>query len=125
HKIVSLPDGQDIQPNSFGLIWREGDPINQHYYIRYAGLDSETGRPLYYGYDNNTYFADELPSGEDENGDPIVNEVADGRTTIADVEGGFFTNFNYKGWGLRADFVFKAGNYIYDAVRQQRHSDGN
>lgn len=126
HKIVSLPDGEDILPgDTFGMIWKEGEPINQHYYIRFAGLDPDTGRPLYYGYDDNIYFADELPTDVDEEGNPIPNEVADGRSTIADIEGGFFTNITYKGWGLRTDFVFKAGNWIYNAVHQQRLSDGN
>lgn len=126
HKIVSLPNGEDIlAPSTFGILWREGEPINQHYYIRFAGIDPDTGRPLYYGYDDNIYFADELPTDLDEEGNPIPNEVTDGRSTIADMEGGFFTNITYKGWGLRTDFVFKAGNWIYNAVHQQRLSDGN
>ena len=40
-----------------------------------------------------------------------------GKSTIADKEGGFFTDLNYKGWGLRADFVFKSGNWINNFVR--------
>tara|TARA_R100000306_G_scaffold1332_2_gene3594 strand:+ start:17507 stop:20578 length:3072 start_codon:yes stop_codon:yes gene_type:complete len=124
-EIVSLPDGEDIFPNSFGIIFREGEPINQHYYIKYAGVDSNTGEPLYYGADGGIYTSGNLPSLVDDNGDPIPNEVADGRSTIADKEGGFFSNIQYKGFGLRTDFVFKAGNWIRNIVREQRLSNGS
>lgn len=117
HKIVSLPDGNDIEAgNTFGILWREGAKINEHYYVRYAGVDPATGQSLYLGADNNTYFANELPEGE--------NRVLQGKSTIADKEGGFFTNLNYKGFGLRGDFVFKAGNYVNNVVHSQRVTDG-
>ena len=122
HKISELPNADDIildDTQAVGsIIWREGDVINQHYYIRYAGVDPATGRPQYYGYDGNVYFAQDLPSGQLENGDDIDNRVADGRSTIADREGGFFSDINYKGFGLRTDFVFKSGNWIYNNVHE-------
>lgn len=118
HKIVKLPDGEPIDaPNTFGIRWEEGRKINEHFYIRYAGVDPATGRGLFYGHDGGIYLADEMPEGE--------NRVFQGKTPIADKEGGFFTNLNYKGWGLRADFVFKAGNWISNWVRSQRESDGS
>ena len=117
HKITSLPDGADIEaPNTFGILWREGAKINEHYYVRYAGVDPATGKSLYLGADDNTYFAEDLPEGD--------NRVLQGKSTVADKEGGFFTNLNYKGFGLRGDFVFKAGNYVNNFVRSQRVSDG-
>ena len=121
HKIVELPDGEDIAPNTFGILWREGEMINQHYYVPYAGVDPQTGQPLFVGIDDNIYTAQGLV---DEFPEETEHRRLNGRSTIADVEGGFFTNFNYKGFGLRADFVFKAGNWIYNAVREQRTTDG-
>ncbi|RMA57915.1 SusC/RagA family TonB-linked outer membrane protein [Ulvibacter antarcticus] len=118
-EIVSLPNGAPIDPpNTFNIRWDEGTKINEHFLIRYAGLDSNTGRPMYYGADGNTYFADEMP--EDDN----QNRVFQGKSTIADKEGGFFNNIVYKGFGLRTDFVFKYGNWINNFVKSNVVSDG-
>lgn len=117
HKIVKLPDGEAIEADdTFGIRWEEGSLINEHYYIRYAGVDPATGRAQFYGGDGNIYFANEMPDME--------NRVMQGKSTIADKEGGFFSNISYKGFGLRTDFVFKYGNWINNIVRSQRESDG-
>ncbi len=119
HQILELPDGEDVAPgNAFNILWREGAKINEHFLVRYAGVDPATGAPLYYGADGNTYRAFDLPEDEDE------NRVLQGKSTIADKEGGFFTNMKYKGFGLRADFVFKAGNWINNFVKSNLISDG-
>ncbi len=114
---ISLPNGDDVTPeDAFNITYREGRKLNEHYLVRYAGVDPATGKSLFLGADNKTYFAEDLPEGE--------NRVFQGKSTIADKEGGFFTNLNYKGWGLRADFVFKAGNWINNFVRSNAESDG-
>jgi hypothetical protein len=117
HEIVELPDGEDVIPdNAYNILFREGAMINEHYLVRYAGVDPNNGAPLYYGADGEVYRAGDLPEGE--------NRVLQGKSTIADKEGGFFTDLNYKGWGLRADFVFKSGNWINNFVRSNLNSDG-
>ena len=119
HEIVKLPDGEPIDPtaNTFFIRWEEGRKINEHFLIRYAGVDPATGRAQFYGGDGNIYFANELPEGEE-------HRVFQGKSTIADKEGGFFSNITYKGFGLRTDFVFKYGNWINNFVRSDRESDG-
>ena len=118
-KIVSLPDGEDIDaPNTFNIRFREGAKINEHFLIRYAGVDPATGRPMYFGADDIAYFVEDLP--EDEN----QNRVFQGKSTIANKEGGFFNNIVYKGWGLRTDFIFKYGNWINNFVKSNLISDG-
>lgn len=117
NEIVELPDGEDVIPdNAFNILFREGAKINEHYLVRYAGVDPETGAPLYYGSDNEIYRVDELPEGE--------NRVLQGKSTIADKEGGFFSDISYRGFGLRADFIFKSGNWINNFVRSNMVSDG-
>lgn len=118
HKILKLPNGEPLDaPNTDGIRWEEGRMINEHFLIRYAGVDPETGRGQFYGGDGNIYFADELP-------EDIENRVFQGKSTIADKEGGFFSNITYKGFGLRTDFVFKTGNYINNIVQARTTFDG-
>ncbi|WP_235003966.1 SusC/RagA family TonB-linked outer membrane protein [Aequorivita lipolytica] len=118
-EIVELPDGEDITPeDAFNIRFKEGQKINEHFLVRYAGVDPATGRGLFYGADGNVYTADKLPTDEND------NRVFQGKSTIADKEGGFFSNITYKGFGLRTDFVFKAGNWINNFVRSDRESDG-
>ncbi|MGO3183616.1 MAG: SusC/RagA family TonB-linked outer membrane protein [Aequorivita sp.] len=118
NEIVSLPDGNAIDVPDTGIRWEEGRKINEHFVVRYAGVDPATGRGLFYGGDGNKYFADELP-------EDIENRVFQGKSTIADKEGGFFTNITYKGFGLRTDFVFKSGNYINNIVKARSTFDGS
>lgn len=122
NKIISLPDGDDITPFAFNILYREGEALNQHYLLRYAGVDPDTGRPLYFGVDDNIYTSDELISEFEEG---TEHRVLNGRSTMAKVEGGFFSNIIYKGFGLRTDFVFKSGNYINNFVRAAIETDGN
>ncbi|SDE90880.1 SusC/RagA family TonB-linked outer membrane protein [Ulvibacter litoralis] len=116
-EIVTLPDGLPVDaPNTFNIRWEEGAKINEHYLIPYAGVDPNTGRPLFYGADGGVYTADQMPEGE--------NRQLQGKSTIADKEGGFFNNIVYKGFGLRTDFVFKYGNWINNYVKSNLVSDG-
>ncbi|WP_026452588.1 SusC/RagA family TonB-linked outer membrane protein [Aequorivita capsosiphonis] len=117
HKILSLPEGKPIDVENTNIRWEEGRKINEHFLVRYAGVDPVTGRGQFYGGDGNKYFGDELPQD-------IENRVFQGKSTIADIEGGFFSNITYKGFGLRTDFVFKAGNWVNNIVRARSNYDG-
>ena len=122
NKILELPDndgdgvGDDIEPNTFSTIFREGEEINAYFLLRYDGVDPQTGQPLYLDANGNSVLFDDLPEGE--------NRVLLDKSPNADLQGGFFTNINYKGFGLRTDFVYKYGNYINNFVRSNLLSDG-
>ncbi len=117
-EIVSLPDGEDVDAvNTFNIRFSEGTKINEHFLVPYAGVDPETGAPLYFGADGNTYRSNDLPENEE-------HRVFQGKSTIAEKEGGFFNNVVYKGIGLRTDFVFKYGNWINNFVKSNYISDG-
>jgi len=55
----------------------------------------------------------------------MEHRVMQGKSTIADKEGGFFSNISYKGFGLRTDFVFKTGNWVNNIVQARSSFDGN
>lgn len=114
-EIVELPGGEDISaPFTYNILFREGSKINEHYMIRYVGVDPQTGRAQYLNANDEVVFANELTADD---------RVLQGKSSIADKEGGFFTDINYKGFGLRADFSFKAGNWINNVMKADRYLD--
>lgn len=116
NKVVELVDGQDIITGTFGdNILREGEEINSYYAVEYAGVNPANGEPLYYDLDGN--ITNEFSDG--------FQQIQEGKSPIADFEGGFYTSFSYKGFGLRGDFVYKAGNYIYNFQRSEGIAIGN
>ena len=82
--------------------------------VRYAGVDPTNGDALYYDIDGNitnVYSA--------------ANRVElKGKTPYAKYEGGFGTEFTYKGFDIAADFVFKQGNYSYNLKYRDLLTDG-
>jgi len=113
NKVVSLVNGEDIINGQ--TILREGEEINSFYLERYAGVNPANGEPLYLDTDDvvtSTYS-------------PGFQVLLPGKSPQANLEGGFFTSLRFKGVGLRADFVYKSGNYIINYQRQQGVAIGN
>ena len=104
-----------------------GEGVSRYSYFgkKYAGVDPETGKALFF---KNTYLLDENGTqviGED--GFPIVN----GRETtddyqqasdyilgdvLPDVYGGFGTSLTWKGFDFSADFTYQIGGKVYDGT---------
>ena len=113
NKVTELVNDEDIIRGS--TILRVGEEINSYYLPRYAGVNPANGEPLYLDADG-----------------VLTNEFSDSFETLikdkspaADFEGGFYTSFAYKGFGLRSDFVFKTGNYILNFERSAGISINN
>ncbi|MCK0161587.1 SusC/RagA family TonB-linked outer membrane protein [Allomuricauda sp. F6463D] len=116
NKVVSLVNGDDIISGDFGYnILREGEEINSFYTVKYAGVNPANGEPLYYDLDGN--ITNEYSAG--------FNTILEGKSPYANIEGGFFTSIHWSGFGLRADFVGKGGNYIMNFQRQSGISIGS
>ena len=116
NKVVSLVNGDDIINGTFGYnILREGEEINSFYTVKYAGVNPANGEPLYYDLDGN--ITNEYSAS--------FNTILEGKSPYANVEGGFFTSIRWGGFGVRADFVGKGGNYIMNFQRQAGISIGN
>lgn len=116
NEVKALIDDQDIITGTFGdNILRVGEEINSYYAVEYAGVNPANGEPLYYDLEGN--ITNEFSDG--------FQQLQQGKSPIADFEGGFSTAFSYKGFGLRGNFVFKSGNYIYNFQRSSGISISN
>lgn len=72
--------------------------------VRFAGVDSNTGSALYYDLDGNI-----TPNYSASYAVPLTD-----KSPFPKSFGGFGTTFEYKGFDLNADFVFKLGGYTYN-----------
>ncbi len=115
-EVKKLINGQDIVTGTFGnIILREGQDINSYYLVEYAGVNSANGAPQYVDLDGNIT----------ETYSDSFQKIQEGKSPIADIEGGFFTSIKYKGFGLRSDFIYRSGNYILNNQRAQGEFIGN
>ena len=113
NKVKELVDGEDI-PNGTTRL-REGEEVYSYFLVRYAGVNPANGQPLYFDVDGNL-------TNEYSSADAVLLKD---KSPFADLEGGFYTSFRYKGFGLRSDFVFKKGNYILNFQRSAGISISN
>lgn len=103
NEITELFQGRDeyVIANT-GLKMAVGHAYGELYYVRSAGVDPQTGAPLYYDKDGNKTKK--------------YNEERDavflGKNRYAPWTGGFGTNFRYKNVSLIADFAWVAGKYM-------------
>ena len=103
NEITELFQGRDeyVIANT-GLKMAVGHAYGEFYHVRSAGVDPQTGAPLYYDKDGNKTKK--------------YNEERDavflGKNRYAPWTGGFGTNFRYKNVSLIADFAWVAGKYM-------------
>ena len=103
NEITELFQGRDeyVLSNT-GMKLAVGHAFGEFYQVRFAGVDPQTGAPLYYDKDGNKTKK--------------FNEERDavflGKKRFAPWTGGFGTNFRYKNVSLIADFAWVAGKYM-------------
>ncbi len=101
-------------------IYEEGGSLYEAYLYKYAGVDKETGKALYY----------KEQSVYDDQGNEIGTEVVttdnfseatqfDCGSTLAKLFGGFGLSLNVHGFDLSASMSFQLGGKIYDGSYQQ------
>lgn len=103
NKVLKLSTGEPIE--STYTIIEEGRPYRQFYMKEYAGVDRETGKPLWYLNEE----GDETTSD--------YNSAAKRYVGSAEpkVLGGFGTNLKWKGFDFNMDFTYRLGGKVFDS----------
>jgi TonB-linked SusC/RagA family outer membrane protein len=93
----------------------EGKSLYTFYLPKYAGVDHETGVPLWYM----------DVTKKDENGKEYTERTTTSDyssatnylcgTSLPDVYGGFGTSFRYKNFDFSVDFIYQLGGVVYDS----------
>ena len=118
-------EGTDLKGyQSSGRLYAEGRPLHSYWMKKYAGVDEQTGVPLFWHAvtDREVDNADPKAKGH-RTGDLIKTDYETGSyfdcgTALAPVYGGFSTSFEYKGFDLSANFNYQIGGQVYDSGYQ-------
>lgn len=79
-----------------------GKPWGEFFAVRYAGVDSRDGKPMWYDVNGN------LTKTFNEERDAVFT----GKQQYAPISGGFGTTFTWKGLSITADFAWQAKKYM-------------
>ncbi|MGM9698801.1 MAG: SusC/RagA family TonB-linked outer membrane protein [Prevotella sp.] len=114
-------------------ILKVGGTVYQAYLYKYAGVDKEDGKAMWY---KDTYYdkdgktvASTLAEGYDHTETTTTKEISkatkyDCGTTLPDLYGGFGTSLSAYGFDLSAQFSFQLGGKIYDGTYQSLMHNG-
>ena len=92
---------------------RVNETPDSFYLVRWAGVDPNNGDALYYDVNGNVT---NVYSSSDR---VLIN-----KSQYAKYEGGFGMEFDFKGFDVETDFVFKSGNYTYNLRYRDLLTDG-
>ena len=103
NEITELFAGRDeyVIANT-GLKLEVGKPYGEFYYVRYAGVDSRDGKPMWYTKEGN------LTKTFNEERDAVFV----GKQRYAPLSGGFGTSLRWKDLTISADFAWQAKKYM-------------
>lgn len=91
-----------------------GQPVNEFYMVRWAGVDPATGNPQYF--DKHGKVTQDYSSGDE----VLLKNKSPNPTYF----GTFGLETAYKGLSLRASAYFSGGNYINNLIYQDLNTDG-
>ena len=128
-KVIELYGGQDVLwwdptggDSRVQFIYREGENVLSFYTPEWAGVDPTDGKPIWYTNDGTD--GDFL-----HNGRGATNDVNDAKqiisgTPLPKAYGGINTDFEYKGFILGFNFIYKLGGQLFDAGSRDVNEDG-
>lgn len=114
NKIKELYNGADeFTISTTGVKLVKGHSVGEFYLNRYAGVNPANGDQLWY-----------TKNGELTTKYSDADKVLTGRNFNAPWQGGFGTNFMWKGWSLAAQFSWTADRWIFNNDRYFEESNG-
>jgi TonB-linked SusC/RagA family outer membrane protein len=119
NEVLELAGGEPILAGSQRI--EEGEDLRTWYLRKWAGVDPETGAPLWERQltdDEGNVVGTELTSNYNEASRQMLGSAT------PDFTGGFRNTFEYKGVSLSAFFNFVYGNDVYHSARELFDSDG-
>ena len=128
NKVMSLNQGEDIASGQMRI--REGLPLRYFYMKEWAGVDPQTGDPLWVRWEDGE---GNIIQGADKQ-EPttitttnVYNQASNlfVRSAYPDVTGGIRSDMFYKNFSLSMLFNFAVGQSIYFAARERIDSDNN
>lgn len=110
NKALALYNDNDKAQGNF--LWRVGYDLNTLYLIRWAGVDSRDGAPLWYDANGNITRV------------YSIDNRVDGKSTNPDLFGGFRTGVTYKNFSVNALFTYALGGHQFSTFSRSINSDG-
>lgn len=126
NRVTELPDHTPFLQSQSKVYQqvKEGQDIYTWYLKEWAGVDSQTGDPLWYVVDENeNYVLDANGNKTTTNDYNATNPHAVGKATPL-FQGGVQTSVNWKGLSLSINGTFTYGNKVYNYNRGVSDSDG-
>jgi TonB-linked SusC/RagA family outer membrane protein len=103
-----------------------GKELGTFYLPRWAGVDPQTGNPMWYAADGSikryNFGASVANLWTDEKGNPVkalssADYAYAGKSGLPNFYGGWDNNFTYKSFDLNINIVYQGGNYIYNSTK--------
>lgn len=109
NEITELFNGKDeYYLADYGLVYKVGEDPNQLNAVRYAGVDPQDGKQMWYDIDGNLTKVFNMER----------DAVNTGKSFVAPWTGGFGFDVRWKGISLHTDFNWAAEKYIFNWANQ-------
>jgi len=112
NEVTQLFDDLQVLPGNQSV--RVGYPLNTNFEAQYAGVNSATGRPMWFDANQNITYNPLNPA----------DYVAFG-SELSDYFGGWSNNFSYKGLTLDIFFTYDMGREYYNQANFGWYQNGN
>lgn len=107
NEITYMPDGDDLSFQATAV----GYPYLNYYMREWAGVDTMTGKGLWFKVDKTT--GEKTVTSNYNEATPVLLDAV----PIPDINGAVATSLTWKGLSLNANFTFAAGAKIYNSMR--------
>ena len=126
NKITKLPEERRSMTvdgvqgySSSEYFFGQGESIYTFYLKKYAGVDENTGKALYW---MDTKDGNGNVTGQEKTDDYSKATYHLCGTALPDVYGGFGTSVSWKGFDLSVEFAYQLGGKVYDSTYQSEMS---